>query len=529
MAVFSPTPATSHRTSRAFACRTSTAGHDAFAPAPAQIDNGDEERYADKSGTYTKGILQLGVGVVDLAAYDTFKKALSSGSPTDFSAIKTGGPRTQNGPQGGLAFDLECPDASQFTSPPAPRVASEEYAAELVELYWGALLRDVPFGRYGTDGLADMAVSELSGLAGYKGPKTGGNVTAGLLFRGSYPSTEKGPYLSQFMIKDAKFGALPITQKYVPFAPGQDFMRDQANFLKVQNGQPTPESITRLPNLQYLQNGRALAAYTHEDVLYQAYFAAYLVISELANRLKLQPGDYLNPGNPYLNYPNPKTQNGFDTFGDPDFAATIASVARQALNAVWYQKWFVHLRHRPESGGGLVWLIKNGQGGTVKAQPTTTVLNSMAVQKTGAGQNGTFFLPQAFPEGSPTHPAYPTGHGAVAGACITALKFFFKNDYKFPANEVFVPSDDGGTRTQYTGADAADLELHSELNKLAYNVSFGHGIHAGIHWRSDTETSIRLGEQVALSVLRDRAHTYNEKFTVRLTTLDGGTAVISNE
>ena len=37
---------------------------------------------------------------------------------------------------------------------------------------------------------------------------------------------------------------------------------------------------------------------------------------------------------------------------------------------------------------------------------------------------GTHFLSQAFPEGSPPHPAYPTGHGAVAGACITVLKFF---------------------------------------------------------------------------------------------------------
>ena len=528
MNALSPTPATSNRVQRAFACRLSAAGRDAFAPVPEQTDNGDEAKYADKSGTYTKGILQQGVGLVDLAAYDTFRKALSSGDPADFAAITTGGPRTQNGPQGGLAFDLECLDVSQFTSPPAPPVASEEYAAELVEMYWGSLLRDVPFGQYATNGLADTAVSELSWLAGYKGPKSGGKVTAGLLFRGSYPDTEMGPYLSQFMIKDAKFGALPITQKYVPFAPSQDFMKDQANFLKVQNGQPTAESITRLQNLQYLQNGRALAAYTHEDVLYQAYFTAYLVISELANRLKLQPADYLNPGNPYLNYPNPKTQNGFDTFGDPDFAATIASVARQALNVVWYQKWFVHLRHRPESGAALVWLIKNGQGGAVQAQPSATALNSMAVQTTGAGQNGTFFLPQAFPEGSPTHPAYPTGHGAVAGACITALKFFFKNDYKFPADEVFVPSDDGCTRAQYTGPDAADLELHSELNKLAYNVSFGHGIHAGIHWRSDTETSIRLGEQVALSVLQNRAHTYNEKFTVQLTKLDGGIATISN-
>ena len=49
------------------------------------------------------------------------------------------------------------------------------------------------------------------------------------------------------------------------------------------------------------------------------------------------------------------------------------------------------------------------------------------------------------------------------------------------------------------------LTVNGELHKLAHNISFGHGIHAGIHWRSDTETSILLGEAVALSYLRDRA------------------------
>ena len=34
----------------------------------------------------------------------------------------------------------------------------------------------------------------------------------------------------------------------------------------------------------------------------------------------------------------------------------------------------------------------------------------------------------------------------------------------------------------------------------------------GFNWRSDTDTSIQLGEAVALSYLQDRAHTYNEKF-----------------
>jgi hypothetical protein len=66
------------------------------------------------------------------------------------------------------------------------------------------------------------------------------------------------------------------------------------------------------------------------------------------------------------------------------------------------------------------------------------------------------------------------------------------------------------------------------LNKLATNISFGHGIHAGIHWRSDTDSSIRLGEAVALSFLRDRARTYNEKFNVSLQTVDGKTAKISH-
>jgi hypothetical protein len=48
----------------------------------------------------------------------------------------------------------------------------------------------------------------------------------------------------------------------------------------------------------------------------------------------------------------------------------------------------------------------------------------------------------------------------------------------------------------------------------------------GIHWRSDTDTSIQLG---ALSVLRDRAHTYNEKFAVTLKRLDGSITTITNQ
>ena len=50
-------------------------------------------------------------------------------------------------------------------------------------------------------------------------------------------------------------------------------------------------------------------------------------------------------------------------------------------------------------------------------------------------------------------------------------------------------------------------------------MTFGHGIHAGIHWRSDSDTALKLGEAVALSFLRDTAKTYNEPFTIHLTKL----------
>jgi hypothetical protein len=211
--------------------------------------------------------------------------------------------------------------------------------------------------------------------------------------------------------------------------------------------------------------------------------------------------------------------------GQPDIAATLAAVAAEALQAVWYQKWYVHLRHRPESGGGLVHLIKTGQGHTIEAQLSPVVLNSQAVQSAFT-KNNSYFLSHTFPEGSPTHPAYPTGHGTVAGACITVLKFFYDGGFVIP--DAQVASNDGTKLNKYTGSDAGHLTVNGELNKIAHNISFGHGIHAGIPWRSDTDTSIELGEAVALSVLQNRAHTYNEKFTVTLNKVNGGTATITN-
>jgi len=512
-----PTPATKDRVHKSLELRIAEARRDASVHAATQIDNGDELRYADKCGTYTKGVKQEAIGRVDLAAYKTFRKALDSGKPHDFDHIILGGPRTLNGPQGGLAFLMECLESSQYKVPPAPALASEEYATELVELYWASLLRDVAFSDYASNSIALMAANELSSLPTYAGPRDSSNqVTTDLLFRGGFPGETAGPYLSQLILQDTTMGTLPMPQKYFTNQCGADFMLDKTNFQLVQNGKPTPgQALTPSKVPFYLHDGRGLAAYTHVDVLYQAYFTAYLVLNSL--------NAPLNNGNPYYNN---KTQNGFGTFGQPDFASALGVAASAALKAVWYQKWFIHLRHRPESGGAIVHLSKVPSDGSVDGHLSPTVLHSKAVETSYTTNHKSYFLSQAFPEGSPTHPAYPTGHGAVAGACITILKFFFDGGFIIP-NPV-VPLNTGESTTQYTGPDAATLTVNGELNKLAHNISFGHGILAGIHWRSDTDTSIQLGEAVALSLLEDLASTYNEKFTVHLQKVDGTTASISN-
>ena len=59
------TPATGGRVERGLPLRIGEALLDAAGQVPLQIDNEDEAKYADKSGTYTKGILPDKAGLVN--------------------------------------------------------------------------------------------------------------------------------------------------------------------------------------------------------------------------------------------------------------------------------------------------------------------------------------------------------------------------------------------------------------------------------------------------------------------------------
>lgn len=527
-AVLAPLPVFNNkRIAEAFELRVAEATQDALRGAAVNIDNGDINLYPDKGGTYTKGLPHDAYGRVEPAAFDSFMTAVKGGTFADFENIPMGGTRTLTNPMGGLCFDLEVPDCVQFGQPqvpPAPAAASAQTAGELVEHYWAALLRDVPFDAYSSNELAAEAASEISSLPAYTGPRgSNGKVTPDLLFRGNFSGETVGPYLSQFLLQPAYFGSQPMTQQQWSYLPGYDYATDFASWLDLQNGVDTGQRNQMDPTLRYRRNGRDLASLTHMDVLFQEYFMAFLI---LANINATAPGSFtfggarLNPGNPYL---ASRTMSGFGTFGGPDMASVIGDVAVKAVNAVWYLKWFVHLRARPEALGGIVHLLKTGQQKYTDVRLNNIILNSKALA-TSYSAHGSYLLPQAFPEGSPTHPSYPTGHGTVAGACITVLKFFYDGTFVLP-NPV-VASDDGLSLLPYNGPG---LTVNGELNKLGHNVSFGHGIHSSIHYRSDTDTSLLFGEAVALAFLRNRARTYAEPFTVTLQKFDGTMATISNE
>jgi hypothetical protein len=479
-------------------------------------DNNDEELYPDKLGSYSKGLPHNADGTVVASAYAALVQAINSGRPADFDAIPLGGNRGLTNPQCGLAFDMQGPDAHALVQPPAPPFASREQAAEISENYWMALLRDIPYSQYAVNPIANAAAADLTLYgADFRGAKNGGTVTTSTLFRGLTAGDLLGPYISQFFYQYCNFGANKIEQKITTTVPGVNYMTDFATWLAVQRGlnQP-PDAFDPVP--RYIRNGRDIGQWVHVDVLFQAYFQAFLVLAGA--------GAPFDDGNPYNGNPS---QIGFGTFGGPHIATLLCEVSTRALKAVWFQKWFVHRRLRPEAQAERVHrTLFNGANYPVHPE----ILNSFNDNNRLKGfmPAGNALLPMAFPEGSPTHPAYGAGHATVAGACVTILKAWFKETTRLVDIGIvpLQPTDDGLNLVPYLGSDAGDLTVSGELNKIAANVALGRNT-AGVHWRSDATESLKLGEQIAIGILRDQRACYNEVFNgFSLTKFDGTTVTV---
>jgi hypothetical protein len=74
---------------------------------------------------------------------------------------------------------------------------------------------------------------------------------------------------------------------------------------------------------------------------------------------------------------------------------------------------------------------------------------------------------------------------------------------------------------------ADKMMVGGELNKLAGNVALGRNA-AGVHWRSDYDQSLLLGEQVAIGLLQEQSLLLNEPEFYQLTKFDGTTIRIQD-
>ncbi|MDQ3513277.1 MAG: vanadium-dependent haloperoxidase, partial [Chloroflexota bacterium] len=478
----------------------------------------DEELYPSKIGTFTKGLPHDALGEVNPFAYQALAQAVNSGDPAAFEDIPMGGAAKLQNPQAGLAFGLIGPDSHQLTMPFAPSLASAEAAAEMGELYWQALLRDVPFSAYGDDPRVAVAAADLSMFSDFRGPKSlSGDVPAAMLFRATVPGVLSGPFVSQFLLKDLPTAGHPGSQQIRTVLP-LDHLASYDDWLTAQDGTIPPLAPIYDPVRRYIRNGRDLAEAVHWDWPGQAVHQACLLLfgvgaSSLAGLIS---GDATLPVNPAIPYVHSDTQAGFATFGLADITSLVGLATGCALKAAWYQKWFVHRRLRPEEFGGRV----HHASLDTAAYPLHKDLLARSTVLSEVGRRfGTNLLPQGYPEGCPIHPAYPSGHATWAGAGVTVLKAFF--DESVIIADPVVAADDGLTLVPYTGPDAGELTLGGELNKLAWNVGVGRTF-AGIHWRTDATEGLRLGEAVALGILRDLRGTYNEDFVGHaLTSFDG--------
>jgi membrane-associated phospholipid phosphatase len=448
-------------------------------------NNGDENLYANKIGNYSKALPHDANGAVAGYAYNALLNAMQTGNPADFDAIPQGGTAKQVTPQAAFAFSLDSADSNALPLAVPPAYSSETEGAEMAEVYWQAVTRDIPFADYGTDATIGAAVTDLNRFARF------GGVTRNSIFRGQSAGDLSGPYISQFLYKPIPQGPRVVEQKLKVPVGGINFMTNYSEWLNVQNGFAPTGAFAFDPTTRFIRNGRDLGEWVHRDYSFQGFLDAALILLSFG-------GGALADSNPYKTSIN---QGGFVQFGGPHILDMVSRAGLLGLKAAWFQKWSVHRRLRPEAFAGDVHnKLVNGT-----ARPIHPKLLASPVLPLIFNQTGSYLLPMAFAEGSPAHPAYPSGHATIAGACTTILKAFFKES--FVVSNPVTPTGDGLSLTPFAGT----LTVGNELNKLAANVSIGRDT-AGVHWRSDGIEGMNLGEEVAISLLKDYKETYNENF-----------------
>jgi hypothetical protein len=122
------------------------------------------------------------------------------------------------------------------------------------------------------------ATEELNKLADFRGPKSGGRVTPGTLFRANAlyfdpadpkgrsvtpPGVLDGPLISQFLLRDVPYSAQWISAQIRTALPANEFLTEYEEWLAIQNGAAPKRQLQFDATPRYITTGRDLAEYIH--------------------------------------------------------------------------------------------------------------------------------------------------------------------------------------------------------------------------------------------------------------------------
>ena len=502
--------------------------------------NGDEERFSNLGfpgfASFTKALAHNTMGLVEPPSLESLLEAIQEGTQQAFENVQLGGgERLLANPLNAYSFQLIGDDSNGARMAAAPKFASRNTAVDMVERYWMALARDVRFDQYASSPLIADACEDLNNL-GFQ-LEFGFECTPDTIFRGPYEGCDVGPHVSQFLLQDFQFGNQPIRQLQRYPREGLDYLTDLETWSKVNNGDINPTGSDIIEGTRYITTLRDAGQWVHLDFPHQSGLWATIILLGLN-------ADISN-ASPYANG-EITSSYAFGSLGGPDITIQSGLAGVYGLKHAWFQKWCVHRRLRPEVYAQRLELFRRGELGNSPNSPfncnkfndlfgegaevwrTTQVLDRILEHnkqqnqaQNRADRDGTWLLPIAYPEGSPTHPAYPGGHSVFVAAAATIAKAFFRDCELLNPQ---MPVNDGRELGDFEGPI---LTVHGELNKLIANVTlFRDG--AGMHWRTDgtasgpnaafdrSETGIEtggnlLGEKMAISMLRDIKRTYREE------------------
>jgi hypothetical protein len=120
------------RAQEAFKIRVRAAAEERDVRIPSQVTNGDEERYPNFIGNFSKGLPHNSIGEVDESAYERLIDAAEREKPDGFEIVPLGGTAKLVNPAAGAAFDLEGTDSHQLAIGPPPALASQIRADDIL-------------------------------------------------------------------------------------------------------------------------------------------------------------------------------------------------------------------------------------------------------------------------------------------------------------------------------------------------------------------------------------------------------------